>query len=369
MVSDAQTGDEADLAAAVTGLGMVPFWEVRGDIEPTAPRPRVHPHIWKWKSIEPQLRRAATEIPLENAERRAMLCSNPGLSPKPYLTDTILAAYSLYNPGEQAPVHRHTPSASRFLLEGEGGFTTVEGEKCSMSRGDLILTPNGTWHDHGNEGDAPIVWIDVLDLPLVESLNVSVFEFDYSETSGLSNTGEPVDRQIQTIRHPDNHSTNLYGSGGMMPLFGRTARGRAESSPMFVYRGAETRARLDVLSGYPGDPHDGVIMEFVDPVTGGPVMQTLSYRAQLLRAGESTQTHRHASSTMYCVMEGSGTTRVDGKRLNWEKNDTFCVPGWSWHSHENETGADSVLYSVTDEPTLKKLGLYREESGKVSATA
>ena len=352
---------QAALSQEAAALSMVAFWDVRDDIEPTEPRPRVHPHVWKWRDIEPKLRRSADAIPLEQAERRALLCSNPGLSPKPYMTDTILAAYSLYNPGEQAPVHKHTPSASRFLLEGTGGFTTVDGEKCMMSRGDLILTPNGTWHDHGNDGEEPIIWMDVLDLPLVESLNNSIFEFDYAEIDAQSNTGEPQLRATQNIRHPDDHSTRLYAQGGMVPLFGERTRGGAGSSPMLIYRGSDTRAQLNRLSDYPGDPCDGIIIEFVDPLTGGSVMSTLSYRAQLLRPGERTQTHRHTSSTMYCVMEGSGVTYVNGTALHWERNDAFCVPGWAWHAHENQMPEDAVLYSVTDAPTLKKLGLYREE--------
>lgn len=351
------------LSEEAADLNMVAFWDVRDDIEPTAPRPRVHPHIWKWTDVEPRLRRSADAVPLENAERRALLCSNPGLSPKPYMTDTILAAYSLYNPGEQAPVHRHTPSASRFLLEGTGGFTTVDGEKCEMLRGDMILTPNGTWHDHGNDGESPIIWMDVLDLPLVESLNNSIFEFDYTETDSHSNTDEPQPRATQKIRHPDGHSTRLYGRGGMVPLFGDQVRGRAGNSPMLIYRGADIRAQLESVWDYPGDPCDGIIIELVDPATGGPVMSTLSYRAQLLRPGERTQPHRHTSSTIYCAIEGAGVTDVNGVALNWERNDAFCVPGWAWHYHENETSEDAVVYSVTDAPTLKKLGLYREETG------
>jgi gentisate 1,2-dioxygenase len=104
--------------------------------------------------------------------------ANPGLDGKPYITNTLFAAYSLYNPGERAPVHRHTPSASRFVLDGDGGFTVVEGEKLKMSRGDLILTPTGTWHDHGNDGQQAVIWVDVLNVPLVESLNATQFEFE-----------------------------------------------------------------------------------------------------------------------------------------------------------------------------------------------
>ena len=352
----------ADLKADAASLNLTEFWEQRAELEPTAPRSKVQPCLWKWQDIEPRLRRAADIVPIEEAERRALLFSNPGLKPRPFMTNTLFGAYSLYNPGEHAPVHRHTPSASRYLLEGDGGYTTVDGEKCKMFRGDLILTPNGTWHDHGNDGDAPIIWMDVLDLPLVESLNSSIFEFDYTEVDPQSNTGESISRPTQTIRHKDDHSTRLYGAGGMAPLFGDPVRGLGGHSPMLIYRGEETRAQLDRLRDYDGSPFDGVIIEMVDPATGGPVMPTMSYRAQLLRPGETTQEHRHTASAIYCVIEGSGTTVVDGQRLEWERNDAFAIPGWAWHHHENTTSDDAVLYSVTDSPVLDKLCLYREQT-------
>ena len=364
MSSDSATFEQsrADLKADAASLNLTEFWEQRAELEPTAPRSTAQPCLWKWRDIEPRLRRAADIVPIEEAERRALLFSNPGLKPRPFMTNTLFGAYSLYNPGEHAPVHRHTPSASRYLLEGDGGYTTVDGEKCKMFRGDLILTPNGTWHDHGNDGDAPIIWMDVLDLPLVENLNASIFEFDYTEVDPQSNTGESIARPTQTIRHQDDHSTRLYGAGGMAPLFGDQVRGLGGHSPMLIYRGAETRAQLDRLRDYDGSPFDGVIIEMVDPATGGPVMPTMSYRAQLLRPSETTQEHRHTASAIYCVIEGSGTTVVNGTRLEWERNDAFAIPGWAWHHHENTTSDDAVLYSVTDAPVLDKLCLYREQT-------
>ncbi len=357
-----ETAERAELTQAAAELNLMEFWEERAELELLRPRQSAQPCLWRWRDIEPRLRDAAEIVPLEEAERRALLFSNPGLKPRPFMTNTIFGAYSLYNPGERAPVHRHTPSASRMLLEGEGAYTTVEGEKCIMHRADLILTPNGTWHDHGNDGDGHIVWMDVLDLPLVENLNATVFEFDYAEADPQSNTGEQVPRTAQTIAHADDHSQNLYGAGGLKPLFVDHERGRGNHSPMFVYRGALMRTQLDRLRDYDGSPYDGIIIEFCDPATGQSVMPTLSYTAQLLRPGEATLAHRHTANAIYCVIEGGGTTVVDGTTLEWSRNDAFCVPAWSWHSHVNGAGGDdAVLYSVTDSPTLKKLALYREE--------
>jgi gentisate 1,2-dioxygenase len=231
-----------------------------------------------------------------------------------------------------------------------------------MSRGDLILTPSGTWHDHGNDGREAVIWVDVLNVPLVESLNATRFEFDYAERDAQSNTGEAVPRTLQTVREPDDHSQLLYGTGGIAPLFVSRERGPTEHSPMFVYRWEATRRALERARGYAGSPCDGVIFEYVDPTTGGPVMPTMSFRCQMLRPREHTTAHRKTASTVYCVLEGEGWTEVEGTRFEWSCNDVFTVPGWLWHEHANAGTGDAFLYTVTDEPTMKKLGLFREEA-------
>jgi gentisate 1,2-dioxygenase len=357
------------MTADTADLHLVAFWKERADIELTKPRSQAVPFRWRWSEIEPHLRRAAVTVPIEECERRALVFANPGLGGKPYITSTIFAAYSLYNPGEQAPVHRHTPAASRFVLEGDGGFTVVEGEKLVMARGDLILTPNGTWHDHGNDGTQAVIWVDVLDVPLVESLNATIFEFDYTEDDAGSNTGAPVRRPVQTVRERPGHSTRLYATGGLKPLFVPHRRGTTPHSPMFIYRWEDTRRALLGLRDYPGSPHDGIILEYVDPTTGGPVMPTLSYRSQLLRAGSRTLPQRRMASTIYCVLEGEGFTEIEGRRLEWARNDVFALPGWQWHAHAATGREDALLYSVTDEPAMRKLGLYRAEGRSADGVA
>src|SRR5690606_33677345 len=178
--------ERAVLAEDAKALNLQQSWEQRFDIELLQPRATTKPFRWRWADIEPRLRVASRTVPIEECERRALVFSNPGLGGRPFVTNTLFAAYSLYNPGERAPVHRHTPCASRFVLDGNGGYTVVEGEKLPMSRGDLVITPNGTWHDHGNDGDAPIIWVDVLDVPMVEAFNATVFEFDYALPDGKS---------------------------------------------------------------------------------------------------------------------------------------------------------------------------------------
>ena len=356
---------ESDLRSTLSkdakSLNLVQFWEQRGDIELLQPRPKVAPYLWRWSDIEPRLRVASKTVPIEECERRALVFANPGLEGKPYITHTLFAAYSLYNPGEVAPVHRHTPSASRFVLEGSGGFTTVEGEKMPMSRGDLILTPTGAWHDHGNDGPEPVIWVDVLNVPLVESLNATMFEFDYEETDPTSHNGASVKRPVQTVRLPAGHSQNLYSAGGLRPAFVKHERGSTEHSPMFVYKWESTREALHRLRDYEGSPHEGIILEYIDPTSGKTVMPSMSFRSQMLRRGEETKPHRRMASAMYVCLEGSGYTQVGDVRLEWARNDVFAVPNWAWHHHRNTGSSEAVLYSVTDEPAMRKLGLFRHE--------
>jgi gentisate 1,2-dioxygenase len=352
----------AALAADAEALHLIEFWKQRMDIELPEPRDLVKPFLWHWRDIEPRLRRAAQIVPVEDCERRALLFANPGLGGRPFMSTTLLGAYSLYNAGEVAPVHRHTPCASRFVLEGQGGYTVVEGEKCRLERGDLVITPNGTWHDHGNEGPDELIWVDILDVPLVEGLNATMFEFDYAEADPQSNSGEPVPTQYQTVSTPDDHSNRLYAAGGMKPLFVDHRRGLGNHSPKFVYRWRDMRQALDRMREYDGSPDDGIIVEYCDPVTGASVMPSMSFRSQMLRPGEHTRSHRHMSSTIYVVLEGEGWTEVDGARLDWGRNDVFVVPTWKWHRHANaRTDGDAVLYSVTDEPVMRMLGLDREQ--------
>ena len=245
-----------------------------------------------------------------------MLC-NPGLYPKPFTTQTLDSACSLYNPGETAPVHRHTPSASRFGLEGTGGFSTVEGEKCSFGRGDLVLTPPGTWHDFGNDGDGQIVFLDVVNDPLCMALGGSFYDLDYAEVDDSSNSKTPVPRQLQSVREPLDHSQRLYAAAGAVPKFVTHRRGNiGDSSPMFVYRYDETRETLGRLRHYEGSPYDGIILGYVNPVNGEPAMPTMEFALQLLRPDEHTASHRHTAGTLYCVVEEPGQPGSVRQTLN-----------------------------------------------------
>lgn len=358
-----QAREHEVLAARSRELHLVQFWSDRLQIENLKPRPTPLPYVWHWRDIRPQLDWAGRVLGVEDAERRALLFANPGLHGKYHATQTLLGAYSLYNPGEIAPVHRHTPCASRFALSGDGGYTTVNGEKCLMRRGDLILTPAGLWHDHGNEGQEPLIWMDVLDLPFVEALNCSYFEFDYFEDAEQSNTGEPVKKAAQTIRYPAGYSEEVYARGGLVPLFGDADRGQGRHSPKYHYRWETTREALFGMIGHAGSPYEGIIVEYCDPTTGKPVMPNMSFRVQLLRAGEATLPCRDTTSGIYCVIEGSGHTQVGDVRLDWEENDVFVIPNWAWRHHVNGSASRAaVLYSVTDYPIIERSGLLRRQA-------
>jgi len=344
---------------AAQRLSLMPFWSNRAGIELVEPRSPAQPFLWRWKEFAPLLRKSAEIITIEESERRVLLFANPGLGGKPWMTSTIYGGYQVVRPGESAPCHRHTPSASRFVIEGSGAFTTLEGERCVMSPGDLIITPNWTWHDHGNDAREDVIWMDVLDVPLVEKLDSTFFELRYEEPDPA--TGRPVARQMQTLTKEAGLCLARWGAGGITPAY--TARGARRSSPLFVYPWEATRQTLERLRREPGSPCDGVMVEFTNPETGGPAMPTLSFNVQLLRPSEQTAVHRHTASAVYSVVRGHGVTEIGGTRFEWSDKDVFALPGWQWHHHVNlESDEDAILYSVTDAPVLRALDLYREQS-------
>jgi len=337
-------------------LSIVGTWDAEGKIAVREPARNFDPHIWRWADLRPLILSAAEHFTLADAIRRVLVLANPAVYPKHHSTNTLYVSCSVYNGGEKAPVHRHTANASRFVLEGSGGYTNIEGEKCVMNRGDLIVTPNGAWHDHGNDGTDPVIWMDVLDLPLAESLGSVFFEFDL-----LDESGKP--KPIQDVTSPERYSQLAYGVGGLKPAFISHQRGANDfSSPMFVYPWDASERALNSMRNLKGSPYDGILLDFVDPTTGSSVTPTLGFSIQLLRPREHTLSHRHTSSVAYCCLRGSGATVIDGQKIEWKENDIFVLPGWRWHEHVNEDySEDAILYAVSDAPALKKLGLYREE--------
>ena len=339
-------GERERFHAELEQLGMKPLWVIYRDVMTREPRGREVPYLWSWQSVRPLLLRAGELITAEEAERRVLMFLNPGNPPQIGATATLYAAAQLILPGETARAHRHSPAALRFIIEGEGAYTCVEGEKIFMAPGDLILTPAMVWHDHGNEGGAPVMWLDGLDIPLTTSLNCMFVE------------GHPHEAQNESA--PRQRSEKLYGRG-LFPSESLASPARPYS-PVWAYRWSEAREALELLAGSSDlDPFDGAILRYVDPATGGEVLPTMGCRLQLLRKGTRTAAHRHTPSIVYHVAEGSGYSIVDGIRFDWRKGDTFAVPIWRWHEHATQN-EDAVLFSITDEPVLAPLGLVRSEA-------
>jgi gentisate 1,2-dioxygenase len=318
-------------------------------------------HRWRWSEIAPyldkiaEIARGSDVSPIEFAERQQFLLTNPGLGARLQVTSTMRCAVSIYNPGDVAPVHIHTPNASRTILSEKGGYTTIEGERCEAARGDLILTPNGTWHDHGNDGSEPVVWIDVLDFPLMEFLDCVWLDEAYPcDTQGSS--------RAQKVTFPGSYSHTLYGRGGLMPAFLPHQRGFGQdTSPMFHYRGADVREALAGMRQEEGDPYEAIALRFINPATGRAVFPTLDYRALMLRPGETTRFKRETASTLYIAIEGRGMTEIGGTSLDWQANDIFVVPSFAWRRHINQSHDDAVLYAVSDAPLMEKIGQYRAQ--------
>jgi len=347
-----------DVAAA----RMFPFWATTTEVENDEVRQlmataKAVPHVWSYeKIIGPLLERAAELISMSDSERRSLILINPGLAPRRATVTTMYTAYRLNDPHEVMPPHRHSPNAIRFGLTGESNFTGVEGEDIVFGPGDMVLTPHDTWHNHGNKGAEPAVNLSVLDLPLVETLNAVYFEHDYKEEED----GALKKRKEQTARFGSDYSKLIYGRGGLKPHFVSHDRGTGAASPMYVYRWEPMRAFLEENMDVEGDPYDGVKIEYIDPTNGLPVFPTITFFAQMLRPGERTLASKQTANLLVAPFEGGpGYSIVDGARHDWAKFDTLAAPGGSWVEHVNDTKAPIVLFVASDEPTLKKLGLYK----------
>lgn len=302
----------------------------------------VKPYLWKGKDILEGLNWAGELITTGEAGRRTIQMRNPGLSAG--MTNTIHISVQLVKPGEIAAAHRHTAAAIRFVIKGTANaYTIVEGERFPMREGDFITTPNWTWHDHFNASDEPVMWLDGLDVRLVAHFGAMI--------------QENFKKDQQPIEKPDSYSSRVFGHA--RPTWIKNSF----DAPPYRYPWEDTYANLQALKESAGDPYDGILLEYTNPVNGGHTLPTFSCMIQLLRPNEKTRTHRHTSTTVYHAFRGKGVTQVSANNLQWVQGDIFVVPPWQWHSHENATGEDAILFSITDRPATEALGLYREEAG------
>ncbi len=311
------------------------------------------PYHWKYRDIYPCLLEAAELIPLDMSERRSLILVNPALKPAISTVTTLFAGYRINIPHEIAPAHRHTPNAIRFGLTGDTNFTGVDGEPITFGPGDLVLTPYDTWHNHGNGPDVASVNLSILDMPLVNFLNATYFEHDYKEVED----GVEVSREVQSAKVPEGFSQKIYGTPGMLPRGMSHVRGAGTCSPQFVYRWEHSAALLARLHDDQGCPYEGIVVEYVDPVNGGPIYKTMTFKLQMLRPGEKLLPVRQSASQICTVFKGKGSTQIGAERFDWEQFDTFCIPGGQWYEHCNPGSTeDVVLFLSSDEPTLRSLG-------------
>jgi gentisate 1,2-dioxygenase len=330
----------ADYVKALTRQNLVPLWpSLVALLPPDKPRPQTRATYWSYEVLRPLLIKAGELTPLEKAERRVLVLANPGYGlTKLQATPAIYLGMQLLLPGERAPSHRHTPNAVRMIVEGEGAYTTVEGDKCPMSRGDLILTPMGLWHEHGHDGVNPVVWLDVLDLPLVHYLEASYH----------------ISGQSQTIRRIGGRSGHPRRGLLPTPFFER----EVTDCPMLRYTWSDTRASLQALALERPDL-DAIQIAYINPSTGLDVQNILGYYALMLRAGQQLSLPARSPACIYHVIEGGIEFTAAEQSFSLAEGDTCCGPGYAEVTLRNRsTNSPAFAFMADEAPLHRKLGLF-----------
>ncbi len=331
--------DYSELIEALAAVHAQPLWDRYMQLATRAPQLSEPAHVWRWRDMLPFIERAVREVRMEDAERRVLLLTNPAFGGRAVTTTNLSAGLQILEPGERALAHRHTLSALRFVMSGTGATTIVDGKRCPMAEGDLILTPTWTWHEHVNEGRERVVWFDGLDLPLAQHLDSIFLQLG------------PASAPAQDLsRVPD----EVLEKGGVLPA-GELPK--AGYSPQFRYPWASALQALQRLSARP----DGSkLLRYTNPATGGAVMPTLDCYLLELAAGRATVPVRSTSNAVCVVAEGEGESRVGDEKIAWTRGDIFTLPHWQWVSHQARQQAR--LFMMTDRELLDKIGYLREET-------
>lgn len=329
-----------DYRSALTAQNLVPLWpSLRGVLPPGKPRPNTRATFWSYQAIRPLLLRAGELTPIEKAERRVLVLANPGHGlEKMQASAAIYLGMQLLLPGEWAPSHRHTPNAVRMVVEGEGAWTTVDGEKCPMRRGDLILTPTGLWHEHGHDGTQPVIWLDVLDLPMVYYMEASYH----------------VNGERQAVR--PGRGDRSYARGGLVPT---PAFARSDKAyPMLRYPWVDARAALESLAGDRPDL-DAVQVTYANPETGGDAQNILGFYALMLRPGQTLALPVRSPAMVMHLVEGAVDVDIEQQRFALAEADTCCAPGYTPVQLRNRSGdAPAFIFIADESPLHRKLGVF-----------
>lgn len=339
------SAERQDLYRRMDRHDLAPLWEVLHDLIPNAPVTPCKPALWKYRDARPYLMEAGKLITAREAIRRVLVLENPGMRGESCITQSLYAGLQLILPGEIAPSHRHSQSALRFIVEGSGAYTAVDGERTTMHPGDFIITPSWTWHDHGNPGGEPVVWMDGLDIRIVQTFAAQFHE--------------PFPEEVQPVARGEGASAARFGANlipvGAEPPFGKT-------SPIFNYPYSRSREALATMAReQTPDACLGWKMQYINPVTGGHAMPTIGAFLQLLPKGFAGEAYRCTDGTVYSVVEGSGTATIGDVRFAFESRDTFVVPSWAPLRLQAE--GETVLFSFSDRPCQEALGLWRERRG------
>src|SRR5262245_1287650 len=333
---DGPTPFIAELEAA----NLHPLWDRFQRITPVKPQAKDAPMHWRWRDIEQFAHRSVGEVPINDVERRALILVNPAFGAETTTTSTLLAAFTVLEPGDRARPHRHTGAAIRFATRADGAATIVNGRRCDMREGDLILTPPMCWHGHINESDHRIIWFDAANIPLLRTLDANFFE--------------PGDPKANDFWQVDEGEERLWSEAG---LVGADLPPGPAHSPKYHYPGEATRRLLGAL---PASPDGARTARYVNPTTGEPVMPTLDCHAVRLPKGVTTRPKRSTCNMICLVVSGSGRSVVGEQTFEWSQHDVFTIPHWTFASHTAREG-DADLFVVSDKAALERLDLLREE--------
>ncbi|MFZ2143682.1 MAG: cupin domain-containing protein [Xanthobacteraceae bacterium] len=317
-----------------------PLWDRYQRITPIKPQAQDAPFLWRWSEVEPFLHRSVAEVSINDIERRALILAHPAFAKDTTTTSTLLAAFTVLDPGDRARPHRHTGAAIRFATRAEGAVTIVNGRRCEMQEGDLILTPPMVWHGHINESDHRIIWFDAANMPLIRAVDAHFFE--------------PGDARNNQFWQVDEGEEALWTEAGLV------AEGAAASpvnSPKYRYSGEATRR---LLAAAPAGSDGARTIRYVNPSTGGAVMPTLDCYAARLTRGTATRLKRATYNVVCLIVRGEGRSHIGDQTFEWSQHDVFTIPHWTWARHEPLNG-DADLFMVTDKSAFERLDLVREE--------